>query len=145
MTKLLEKEFNYQEKYFDIKAELDSIKDDIQIYKSIINKLNKNNYDICELYKQTAFELKHKIPLSKYAKTKRKFEGLSMREYSKQHGGSKSQICKYESGYYDNKVSPSVAKSFCKIYDITYDNFINNFKYNDFHRIVHKLVIKEEK
>lgn len=85
-----------------------------------------------------------KYLISEYAIAKRNNEVLSTREYAKKHGGSKSQISKYESGYYDDKVSSSVAKSFCRIYDVSHDEFIANFEYNDNPKIIRDLGVKAQ-
>lgn len=86
----------------------------------------------------------HKQKLSIRAKEIRKNDGKSVREFAELHNVSKSQISKFETGYYDKKVSPAVAKSFCKIYNIKYDEFIANYDYGDNHKVIVNLGTKAQ-
>lgn len=93
------------------------------------------NKDVAMLQKNT---------LSEFAIAKRENTGETVREFAKSHGSSKSQINKYETGYYDTRVTPSIAKSFCKIYGVSYDKFIADFDYNDNHKVIISLGTKEQ-
>lgn len=83
--------------------------------------------------------INQKQKLSIYAKEKRKENGETVRDFADSRKVSKSQISKFETGFYDDKVSPSIAISFCRIYEVKYDDFIANYDYQDNPKVIKKL------
>lgn len=53
-------ETNYKEKYHDLMADNTIKTEEIKVYKSMIDKLNKDKIDVSELYEQTAIKIQNK-------------------------------------------------------------------------------------
>lgn len=73
---------------------------------------------------------KERILISEYVKAKRAEDNLSTREFAEKYKISKSNVSRYETGFFDN---PSVlaATGFCNTFDIGLDEFMVDFYYTD--------------
>lgn len=74
--------------------------------------------------------MKERTLISEFVKKRRAIENLTTQEFADKYGISKSNVSRYETGFFDN---PSVltASRFCSTFNVGLDEFVVDFFYTD--------------